>query len=70
MRGVKVRIVDDDGRDLPVGEAGEIVSMGPQLFTGYLDPTHDDAAASRAIPQPVAAPGAVEPPNSDEPGRP
>ncbi len=33
--GVSVRIVDDDGRDLPVGEDGEILSIGPDQFLGY-----------------------------------
>lgn len=35
--GNEVRIVDDDGKDLPVGEAGEIVSRGPGMFVGYTD---------------------------------
>jgi long-chain acyl-CoA synthetase len=30
-----VRIVDDDGKDLPVGEVGELVTMGPQVVAGY-----------------------------------
>jgi acyl-CoA synthetase (AMP-forming)/AMP-acid ligase II len=33
----ELRIVDDDGRDLPAGSAGEIVSRGPELFVGYRD---------------------------------
>ncbi|MBM3346874.1 MAG: long-chain fatty acid--CoA ligase [Betaproteobacteria bacterium] len=33
--GVKVRIVDDDGRDLPQGEAGEIALQAPQTMLGY-----------------------------------
>ncbi|WP_082109620.1 AMP-binding protein [Mycobacterium sp. UM_Kg1] len=33
--GTEVRIVDDDGRDVAVGEAGEIVTRGPELFSGY-----------------------------------
>jgi len=39
LAGVEVRIVDADGRDLPTGEAGEILSRGPELFAGYTDPT-------------------------------
>ena len=35
--GNEIRIIDDDGNDLPVGEAGEIVSRGPELFVGYRD---------------------------------
>ncbi|MGB3303525.1 class I adenylate-forming enzyme family protein [Gordonia sp. (in: high G+C Gram-positive bacteria)] len=30
-----VRIVDDDGNDLPVGEIGELVTTGPQVIHGY-----------------------------------
>src|SRR5919205_4513603 len=30
-----VRIQDDDGRDLPLGEIGEIVADGPQAVAGY-----------------------------------
>ena len=30
-----VRIVDDDGREVPPGEVGEIVTEGPQVVAGY-----------------------------------
>jgi acyl-coenzyme A synthetase/AMP-(fatty) acid ligase len=33
----EVRILDEEGNDLPVGTDGEIVSRGPELFIGYLD---------------------------------
>lgn len=35
--GTEVRIVDDDGRDLAIGEAGEILTRGPEVFSGYTD---------------------------------
>jgi acyl-CoA synthetase (AMP-forming)/AMP-acid ligase II len=44
LSGVELRIVDDDGRDLPVGAAGEIWSRGPDLCAGYTDPALTRAA--------------------------
>jgi acyl-CoA synthetase (AMP-forming)/AMP-acid ligase II len=38
MAGVEVRIVDESGRDVPRGTAGEIWSRGPELCAGYTDP--------------------------------
>ncbi|HVW42423.1 MAG TPA: AMP-binding protein [Amycolatopsis sp.] len=35
IEGCEIRIVDDEGRDVP---EGEIVSRGPELFLGYTDP--------------------------------
>src|SRR5690606_30777650 len=35
--GIEVRIVADDGREAPVGEAGEIVVRSESLFRGYWD---------------------------------
>lgn len=32
---VRVRIVDPDGTEVPVGETGEIVAAGPQVMVGY-----------------------------------
>ena len=42
--GCRIRIVDDDGIDLPEGEAGEIVSQGPDQFLGYHRAELNDAA--------------------------
>jgi len=39
-----VRVVDDEGRDVPEGEAGELLIRGPMVTTGYFG----DAAASEA----------------------
>lgn len=33
--GTDIRIIDEDGRELPVGEAGEIVGRGCTLMKGY-----------------------------------
>jgi len=38
MAGVEIRIVDDEGNDLPAGVPGEILSRGPDCFVGYTDP--------------------------------
>jgi acyl-CoA synthetase (AMP-forming)/AMP-acid ligase II len=35
MPGVELRIVDANGRDLPVGEAGEVLVRSPWMFSGY-----------------------------------
>ncbi|MGQ9585861.1 MAG: class I adenylate-forming enzyme family protein [Anaerolineae bacterium] len=36
MPGMEVRIVDDQGRDLPPGEVGELLCRGEGLMVGYL----------------------------------
>jgi acyl-CoA synthetase (AMP-forming)/AMP-acid ligase II len=39
LPGVEMRLVDvDDGRAVGIGEAGEILSRGPDCFFGYTDP--------------------------------
>jgi long-chain acyl-CoA synthetase len=40
-----VRIVGDDGRDLPVGEVGELVTDGPQVVAGYWNKPEETAKA-------------------------
>jgi len=32
-----LRIIDDDGADVPFGEVGEIAAVGPSVHMGYLD---------------------------------
>jgi long-chain acyl-CoA synthetase len=39
-----VRIQDEDGRDLPLGEVGEIVADGPQVVSGYWGKPEETAA--------------------------
>jgi acyl-coenzyme A synthetase/AMP-(fatty) acid ligase len=39
----QVRILDDDDHDVPVGEVGEIATLGPRLFMGYVDQDLDRA---------------------------
>jgi non-ribosomal peptide synthetase component E (peptide arylation enzyme) len=38
MLGVEIQLRDDHGREVRVGEAGEIHSRGPDCFPGYTDP--------------------------------
>ena len=35
MPNTHMKIIDDDGRDVPPGQAGEIVIRGPQVMAGY-----------------------------------
>ncbi|HEY6870221.1 MAG TPA: AMP-binding protein [Novosphingobium sp.] len=37
--GTEIRIVDEDGHDVPLGTDGEIATRGPELFVGYTDPS-------------------------------
>ncbi len=46
LPGIEVRCVDEKGRDLPPGEAGELWIRGPAVMKGYLD---DPAATAEAI---------------------
>ncbi len=43
---VGARIVDDEGRDVAVGEAGELLLKGPAMFSGYFE---DPGATRGAI---------------------
>jgi acyl-CoA synthetase (AMP-forming)/AMP-acid ligase II len=35
LPGVEIRIVDEDGQDVPQGESGEIIARGEQVMKGY-----------------------------------
>src|SRR5205085_2186652 len=43
--GFEVRIADAEGRDVPAGEAGEVVVRGKTVMAGYLDDPDATAAA-------------------------
>ena len=46
LPGVEVRLVDPDGDDVLVGDAGEIWVRGPNVFAGYWE---DDEATAAAL---------------------
>jgi long-chain acyl-CoA synthetase len=46
--GTLVRVVDDEGRDVPAGEIGELVTAGPQVVPGYWGRPQE---SERAIPE-------------------
>ncbi|MDB5583571.1 MAG: fatty acid--CoA ligase [Bradyrhizobium sp.] len=46
IEGVELRIVDDEGRSLPNGDAGEVMIRGMNVMRGYLD---DPEATAEAI---------------------
>lgn len=43
---LRIRIVDDNGNDVPAGEQGEIILQGPKVFKGYW---RDEKATKEAI---------------------
>ena len=43
----RIRVVDEDGEDVPVGEIGEILIHGPQLMRGYWKRDEANAEALR-----------------------
>lgn len=47
MGALRVRVLDPDGRELPVGEVGEIALQGPSAMDGYLNRPDDTAASLR-----------------------
>jgi long-chain acyl-CoA synthetase len=47
LPGTDVRIVDDEGRDVRSGEAGELIVRGPQVMAGYWQRPDETARALR-----------------------
>ncbi|MFB4294418.1 long-chain fatty acid--CoA ligase [Nonomuraea sp. ATR24] len=46
VRGIEMRVVDEDGHEVPCGEVGEIVIRGPNVMKGYWN---NPAATAEAI---------------------
>ncbi|HEX9020164.1 MAG TPA: long-chain fatty acid--CoA ligase [Nitrospirota bacterium] len=47
LPGIKVKVVDDSGEELPPGIAGELLVKGPNVMQGYLNKPEDTAKALR-----------------------
>lgn len=43
----EVRIVDEDGREVPQGSEGEILAKGPAMMLGYADKAQSEAAITK-----------------------
>jgi acyl-CoA synthetase (AMP-forming)/AMP-acid ligase II len=43
----EIRLVDDDGVEVPDGEAGEVIARAPNMMSGYLDNPEATASAIR-----------------------
>lgn len=46
MADVEMKVVDEDGKEVPTGEVGEIIARGPRVMSGYWK---DDEKTSKTI---------------------
>ncbi|MEO3787529.1 AMP-binding protein [Actinocorallia sp. B10E7] len=44
LENIRLRVLDEDDRELPSGTPGHIVAAGPEMFLGYLDPVLNEGA--------------------------
>jgi acyl-CoA synthetase (AMP-forming)/AMP-acid ligase II len=47
--GVEIRIVDEDGRDVPAGEIGEVITRGDHVMRGYYGQAGADGTVTKAV---------------------
>ena len=47
--GVEVRIVDESGADVPVGEIGEVITRGDHIMRGYYGAAGSDDTVTKAV---------------------
>jgi acyl-CoA synthetase (AMP-forming)/AMP-acid ligase II len=47
MRGIDLRIIDENGDPVPVGHDGEVIARGPNIMRGYLNKPTETAVALR-----------------------
>lgn len=47
VQGVRLRIVDGEGRDVAAGKPGEVIANGPSVMLGYWNDPHATATAVR-----------------------
>jgi long-chain acyl-CoA synthetase len=47
LPGIRVKVVDDEGRSVPVGSPGELAVQGPGVMRGYLNRAEDTARTIR-----------------------
>jgi long-chain acyl-CoA synthetase len=47
IAGVRLRVVDEQGRELPPGQVGELVAQGTNVTPGYIDEPEETAAILR-----------------------
>jgi long-chain acyl-CoA synthetase len=45
LPGVEVKVIDEDGKEMPSGEIGELIARGPNIMQGYYNREEDTAAA-------------------------